>query len=230
MGWFQHILNFDTDLFLYLNSFHNNFWDTIMLMVTRKETWLPFFLVIIFYFIKNYRSKALLILILLAVAILASDQISVLIKESVQRLRPVHEPALKNLTHNVLRKGGLHGFVSSHAANAFAIFIFTTLVFKNKGYWALMCFWALIFCYSRIYAGVHYPFDIIGGAILGSFIGWGFYRLLMFFESRFFLARNPKIEKTNLETAQFGIILLVFVVLVTTVFIAVYLLHHYNYL
>ena len=97
MEWFQKILNFDTDLFLYLNSFHNDFWDTIMLMVTRKETWFPFFLVIIFYFIKNYRSKAMLIIILLALTILASDQISVLIKETVQRLRPVHEPAMQNL-------------------------------------------------------------------------------------------------------------------------------------
>ena len=230
MSWIQHILQADTELFLYLNSFHNDFWDTIMLMVTRKETWFPFFLILIFYFIRNYRSKAVAVLFFLALTIVASDQISVLIKESVQRLRPVHEPALQHLAHNVLRKGGLHGFVSSHAANAAAIFVFTTRVFRNRGFWLLMLFWAVIFVYSRIYAGVHYPLDIVGGALLGWFIGYGFYKLLMYVENHFFLARNPKIKKTNLNNDQFAVILLVFVVLSLTVIIVTGILHHYNYL
>lgn len=230
MEFFQSILNLDTELFLYLNSFHNDFWDTIMLLITRKETWFPLYVVIIYYFIKNYRSKSILILLLLGLTILASDQISVLIKETVQRLRPVHEPAIERLVHNVLRKGGLHGFVSSHASNAFAILVFTTRVFRNKSYWILMVFWALLFSYSRIYSGVHYPLDIIGGALLGWLIGWVFYKLLMFIENHFFLARNPKIEKTDLRPKQFGRIFLVFSVLCVTVFVVTYLLHHYNYL
>lgn len=230
MNLIQHIIKADTELFLYLNSFHNDFWDTVMLMVTRKETWFPFFMVLIFYFIRNYKSKSVLILLMLALTVLASDQISVLIKESVMRLRPVHEPAIQHLAHNVLRKGGLHGFVSSHAANAAAIFIFTTRLFRNRGFWLLMLFWALIFVYSRIYAGVHYPLDIIGGAVLGWVIGLGFYKLLMFLENRFFLARDPKIEKTRLHNGQFAIVLLVFAVLSATVLIVTGILHHYNYL
>ncbi len=132
MEWFQKILDFDTQTFLFLNGFHNDFWDTIMLMVTRKETWLPFYLIILYFILKNYRSKAILIIIFLALTIVASDQFSVLIKETVQRLRPVYNPAIEHLVHNVLRKGGKHGFVSSHAANTFAIFIFTSRIFKNQ--------------------------------------------------------------------------------------------------
>lgn len=230
MEWFQKILDIDTELFLYLNSFHNDFWDTIMLMVTRKETWLPLYLILIFYFVKNYRSKSLLILLFLIITILSSDQISVLIKETVQRLRPVYNPEIENLVHNVLRKGGKHGFVSSHAANSFAIFIFTSRIFKNRSYWILMLGWAMLLSYSRIYSGVHYPSDILCGAILGLFLGYFIYKLMMFIENHFFIARSPKIEKTALTNQQSGTVFLVFTVLAATVIIVVSILHYYNYL
>jgi undecaprenyl-diphosphatase len=230
MAFFQKILELDTEFFLYLNSFHNEFWDTIMLMVTRKETWLPFFAVILFFIFKNYKSKWWLVVLFVALTILLADQLSVLLKETIQRLRPVHNPEIEHLVHNVLRKGGLHGFVSSHAANSFALFAFTTRLFRNRGYWFLLLFWAVLVSYSRIYSGVHYPLDILGGAVLGWLIGVGTYKALMFAETYFFLAKNPKIETTNLDSRQSGLIFLVFCVLVATVVIMTYLLHHYNYL
>lgn len=192
-------MQWDTELFLYLNSFHNDFWDTIMLMVTRKETWYPFFAIILFYLIKNYRSKSLLIILFLALLILAADQLSVLMKMYFQRFRPVYEPAIEHLVHNVLRKGGLYGFVSSHAANSFAILVFTSSIFKNRSYTALLLFWAVLFSYSRIYSGVHYPLDILGGAVLGVLVGLLLYKLMMFIENHFFYSRSPKIEKTALS-------------------------------
>jgi len=230
MEWFQKILEYDTQVFLFLNGFHNNFWDTVMLMVTRKETWLPLYFVILYFIVKNYRNKSILVIIFLALTIVASDQLSVLIKETVQRLRPVYNPAIEHLVHNVLRKGGKHGFVSSHASNSFAIFVFTSRIFKNKRYSWLLFFWALLLCYSRIYSGVHYPLDLLGGAVLGWFLGVVFFKIMMFIENHFFIARSPKIEKTFLENRQMGIIILVICVLAVTVFIMTYILHHYNYL
>ena len=230
MEWFQKILDFDTQTFLFLNGFHNDFWDTIMLMVTRKETWLPLYAIITYFFIKDYRNKSFLIIIFLALTILTSDQLSVVIKETVQRLRPVYNPAIENVVHNVLRKGGMYGFVSSHAANTFAIFVFTSRIFKNRRYALLILFWALLLCYSRIYSGVHYPLDLIGGAILGWILGELFFRIMMFVESHFFIARAPKIENTILTNRQVGVIVLVFGVLVTTVLIMTSILHYYNYL
>lgn len=226
----HNILEWDKELFLYLNSFYNDFWDTIMLMVTRKETWFPFYAVILYYVVKNYRSKAWLVIVALALLITASDQLSVLIKDTVMRFRPVHEPAIADLVHNVLRKGGLYGFVSSHAANSFAIFIFTSRLFKRSSYYLLLLLWALMLCYSRIYSGVHYPVDLICGAGLGWGIGVLVYKLMMFVENHFFFSRSPKIEKTSLKPEQSGTIWLVFGVLMATVFIVTYLLHHYNYL
>jgi undecaprenyl-diphosphatase len=230
MGFLQNILEADKNLFLSLNAIHSDFWDTIMLMVTRKETWIPFYAILVFYIFRNYRSKTLPVLFFLALTILLSDQLSVLIKDSVQRLRPVHDPVLGPLVHNVLRKGNLYGFVSSHATNSFAIFIFTSRLFKNKGYSLLILFWALVFSYSRIYSGVHYPLDILGGFVLGWLVGYLCYRMLMFTENHFFIARLPRIQKARLSNEQAWIVLLVFVVLVTTVFTVSGILHHYQYL
>lgn len=230
MEWFQKILDYDTQAFLYLNGFHSDFWDTVMLMVTRKETWIPLYGVLLYFFIKNYRSKSILIIFFLVITIVASDQFSVLIKETVQRLRPVYNPAIEHLVHNVLRKGGKYGFVSSHAANSFAIFIFTSRIFKNRRYSWLLFVWALLLCYSRIYSGVHYPLDIMGGAILGWMLGVIFYKLMMFVETHLFIVRSPRIEKTALSNQQAGIIFLVFCVLAVTVLIMTSILHYYNYL
>lgn len=230
MAFLQHILEWDKELFLYLNSFHSDFWDTIMLMITRKETWFPLYAIIIWYFIRNYRIKSILIIIALALLVLAADQFSGLLKDTIQRFRPVHEPTIENLVHNVLRKGGLYGFVSAHAANSVAILVFTSRIFKRRSYYILMLLWTLMFCYSRIYSGVHYPLDLLGGALLGWGVGYGIYKLMMFVENHFFFSRSPKIEKTALPEQQSGIIWLVFIVLLVTVFIVSYLLHHYNYL
>jgi len=230
MGWLQKILEVDKEILLFLNGFHSPFWDTIMLMVTRKETWIPFFAIIIYFIIKNYRGKAVLVLFFMALVVLLGDQFSGLLKENIQRLRPVHQPEIEHLVHNVLRKGGLYGFVSSHAANGFAIFAFSTRVFRNRTYWFLLLFWAVLFSYSRIYSGVHYPLDILGGAVLGWGIGVLLYQLMIFIEIRFWAERQPKMATINLEKNQSAIILLVFCVLMITVFIVTSILHHYGYL
>jgi undecaprenyl-diphosphatase len=129
-----------------------------------------------------------------------------------------------------LRKGSLYGFVSSHSANGFAVFSFTTSILKNRNYWFLLLFWAILFSYSRIYSGVHYPLDILGGAVLGWIIGVGCYKLLVLLDNRYFKERLPKISVTKLQNSQAGVIYLVFFVLMTTVFIVSSILHHYGYL
>jgi len=115
----------------------------------------------------------LLVVVFIVFLIALSDQVSVhLFKEIFQRLRPSHEPDLFEFIHLPRRKGGLYGFVSSHAANSFAIAYFTSGIIGLKWYTWLIFFWAVIFSYSRIYIGVHYPGDSIAGAAVGLFLGW----------------------------------------------------------
>ncbi len=230
MGFLQNIVEADKNLFLSLNAVHSDYWDTIMLLVTRKETWMPFYAILIFYIFRNYRSKTLPVLFFLTLTILLSDQLSGLVKDIIQRFRPVHDPEIGPLVHNVLRKGSLYGFVSSHAANSFAIFVFTSRLFKSKGYTWLILFWAIWFSYSRIYSGVHYPLDILGGAVLGGLIGYFCYKMLMVFKDHFFVSRLSGIQDVKLSAEQTRIVYLVFVVLVTTFFIVSGILHHYQYL
>jgi len=168
----EKILELDTSLFLFLNSLHSSTFDVLMWHISGKFEWFPLYLIIIYFIFKKFKLKGFVPLIFLILAISISDLISVnLFKDVFQRLRPSQTPELSNIIHLVNNyKGGKFGFVSSHAANSFAIATFTLLLFKNKKYTYFIIFWAILVSYSRIYLGVHYPLDIICGALLGIIV------------------------------------------------------------
>jgi len=142
----------------------------------------------------------------------------------------VHDPGIGNLVHNVLKKGGLYGFPSSHASNAFAVLVFTSLLFKNRVYSITIFLWALLISYSRIYAGVHYPLDILGGMTLGVLIGYLFFWFYTVADSRFYAARLPKLSKIRLQPQQAGILLLILIAHIVSLLLTAWILHKYNYL
>lgn len=164
----------DTELFLFFNSINSPFWDKIMWWISGSKSWIPMYLIIVIYIIYKFRWKAVITLIFIALVVTLADQISVkAFKDVFQRLRPCHNPALEEIVHLVKNKcGGKYGFVSSHAANTFAVAFFLSKLFKNKYFSLFIFIWAAVVSYSRIYLGVHYPFDVLGGALLGSVIGW----------------------------------------------------------
>jgi undecaprenyl-diphosphatase len=164
----------DRNLFLFLNGMNSPFWDEVMWIISAKATWIPLYLFILWLFIRNHGRKTVVIILFVAAAITLSDQLSVhAFKDVFQRLRPCHEPDLEALVHIVRGKcGGKYGFVSSHAANSFSIALFALLLLKRRWLSILLVSWALVVSYSRIYLGVHYPGDILGGAMLGSLTGW----------------------------------------------------------
>jgi undecaprenyl-diphosphatase len=171
----------DESALLFLNSLHTSWLDPLIFEITDARYWLPLYLVIIGFIIYHYRWRALYLLLFLALVVLLTDQLSAsLIKPWVGRLRPTHNPNLADLVHTVNGyKGGLYSFVSSHAANAFGVATFLWLAVSSKVRWIWVMFiWAVIFSYTRIYLGVHYPGDIIFGGLLGAAIGWVVWMLM----------------------------------------------------
>ena len=185
---FDTIKEWDTKVFLYLNSKHNSFFDVIMYWASDKYFWVPFYLVLLILIIRHFKKKSVLVMMNIAVLITVSDQIaSDLIKNTVKRLRPSHEVAIQNLIHlSKAGAGGPYGFVSSHASNSFALCTFLCLVLPQsfRPLQFILLFWASLVSYSRIYNGVHYPTDVCVGALLGIVLGLLFSKIYFYTEMK----------------------------------------------
>jgi len=171
----NYLNQIDTELFLIMNGWHNHLFDILMVYVSSMLFWLPFYIFLFYLLIREYKWNSLILLLFTALLITLTDQSSVqLFKNVFQRLRPCHNPDIQAMVHTVEYCGGLYGFVSSHATNYFGIIVFVSGLLKNRYKWLpwVLVIWGLLIIYSRIYLGVHYPGDVIAGAILGSVIGW----------------------------------------------------------
>ena len=187
---FEHLISLDQRLFLWLNEKHNGFWDPIMYWASDQWIMIPLYGFLSYWLYRRYRRFALYFVLWIALLITFSDQASSHLKDWVCRPRPSHDPHLAGLVHlSDAGPGGEYGFVSSHAANCFALCVFLGLLLpqRDRPLKFLLLGWALLVCYSRIYNGVHYPGDVLGGMLLGSLLGWGAARLFRLFVNIYLL-------------------------------------------
>ena len=178
--------NCDVWLMLHLNGYHNQFLDFIMFWLSNKFIWVPFYLFMVYLIIKQYGKKSYAVIIATILLAVFTDQISNhLFKNLIQRPRPCHEPSIQAMIYTLNGYcGGKYGFVSSHASNTFGLAVFISLVLGKaiKYLTPVMFIWTISICYSRVYLGVHYPGDVICGAIFGGLSAYMFYRILALFK------------------------------------------------
>lgn len=178
MSLLDKIIHFDKELMIQLNSMGTESWDQFWLLATNQLSWIPLYLLFFYLIFKSMGwKKGLALVLLTALLVTFSDQFTVFLKDSFERLRPNRDPSVNSMIR-ILKNNSSFSFVSGHATTSMAVSLLMFLTLrKSYPYTWLFFIWPLIFAYSRIYIGVHFPMDVICGAILGAGIGYLFYRL-----------------------------------------------------
>ena len=181
----EQLIHIDTEILLAINGWHAPWADRLMWIISAKATWIPLYALLIGLLVWRYRKSAsrsmkwlqkvpvcVVLIVVIAAAIGLADFIaSGILKEWVARPRPTRVPELEGVLHLVNGyRSGRFGFVSSHAANTMACALLFSLIWRNKIATCGLMLWVAMNCYSRMYLGVHYPTDILGGLIVGSLV------------------------------------------------------------
>ena len=175
---FEKIIELDKNLLVFLNGLGSPTFDGLWLIITKQAYWTPFFLFLAYLVYKKLGLKNLGIIILFIATILLCCNTSVeFFKSTFHRLRPCNDPEIKGIIR-IVHQSDSYSFFSGHASNSMATMMFLFLILKRYYKYSYLIFlYPLIFAYSRIYLGVHFPSDILTGYLFGALFGIVFYSL-----------------------------------------------------
>ncbi len=198
------LANFDEKLFFTINDLTNPVTDPVMYLISEKMVWVPFYAAIAFFLFWQFGKKAWVILALIGLSVIASDFFtSGIMKPAFERFRPCHDPEIGDQVNIVHGCGGRYGFASSHAANTFALATFLFLLLKRY-YWGIffIFLWSGFISFSRIYLGVHYPGDVVVGAMVGIFFAMLFYLILNLIMQKGWLGFSKKDNRRKRDSKK----------------------------
>ena len=183
----EQIIQLDKQLFIFLNGLGSETYDGFWLFITKQLYWAPFFVFIFYLLYKKLGWKHLLLIVVsIAIMITFTDQFTNLVKNSVQRLRPCNDLEIKDIIR-IVKSSDTFSYFSGHAMNSMASTMFVFLILRKYYRYAFLLFlFPLIFAYSRIYLGLHFPGDILSGYLFGAISGYGFSKLYDIFRRKYF--------------------------------------------
>jgi undecaprenyl-diphosphatase len=188
----EELIKLDKELFLFLNNLGSEPFDAFWIIITKQIYWTPFFVAVFYLLQRKIGWKNLGIIILfLAVLITFTDQITNLFKYSFERLRPCNDLEVNQIARIVEERKSF-SFFSGHAVNSMASTMFIFLIIRKfyKHSYLLFLF-PLIFAYSRIYLGLHFPGDILAGYVFGGSFGFAFYKIYNHYSNKYnWLTKN----------------------------------------
>ena len=201
----EKLQELDRDLFVFLNGMGSETFDPLWRVITQLWSWVPIFAIIFYLTFKRLGWRhALLVVGMITLLLLVTDQTTNLIKNGIQRLRPGNNPEIADIIRAVIKRHSF-SFISGHASNSMAVAFFLYRVLhpylKYMGFFFL---WPLIFAYSRIYLGLHYPGDILAGYLYGLLTGWLVLKLYIYLRDRYFPQHERLDNPTNSEPVTNG--------------------------
>jgi undecaprenyl-diphosphatase len=169
----EKIIALDKQVLVYLNSLGSEQFDWLWLIITKQAYWTPFFLFLLYLVYKKLGAKQTLIVVLFVAVLLAvNNTITEAFKAYFERLRPCNDPQIKDIIRNI-KPSNSFSFFSGHSSNTMAVALFLFLMLKKHyPYFGFIFLWPVVFSYSRIYLGLHFPTDILCGYTCGLIMGF----------------------------------------------------------
>lgn len=196
--------NIDLAILQMINGSESSFLDGLMVTLTSGFTWIPLYIALLYLVISNNDNMTKIMLIILCgigCVVFSGGICDFIIKPMIGRIRPINDDMLDGIIYTVGDMSNKDfSFFSSHAANTTSLTMFFALLVRNRKFTVAMTVWTLINCYTRLYLGMHYPFDVLVGIAWGAFVGL----LLYFVYLRVYDRMFPDVEFISTQYTSKG--------------------------